>query len=76
MTCLVLNCFSALFYAAFTLNGFDDQERNLTFMKRDSNFYNSNFIPVILSRLSILFINYISRDLDNTKILLYELFVR
>jgi len=30
----------------------------------------------ILRRLSILFINYISRDLDNTKILLYKLFVR
>jgi len=23
------------FYAAFTLNGFDDQERNLTFVKTD-----------------------------------------
>jgi len=30
----------------------------------------------ILSRLSILFINYILRKLDNTKILLYKLFVR
>jgi len=33
-------------------------------------------MPKILSRLSILFINYKSRDLDNTKILLYKLFVR
>jgi len=33
-------------------------------------------MPAILSRLSILFINYISCDLDNTKILLYKLFVR
>jgi len=33
-------------------------------------------MPAILSRLSILFINYISRDLDNTKILLYKLFIR
>jgi len=33
-------------------------------------------MSTILSRLSILFINYISRDLDNTKILLYKLFVR
>jgi len=32
-------------------------------------------MPAILSRLSILFINYISRDLDNTKILLYKIFV-
>jgi len=39
-------------------------------------FVNSNFIPTILSRLSILLISYISRDLDNTKILLYKLFVR
>jgi len=34
-------------------------------------------MPAILSRLSILFKNYIlSRDLKNTKILLYKLFVR
>jgi len=33
-------------------------------------------MPVILSRRSILFINYISRDFDNMKILLYKLFVR
>jgi len=32
-------------------------------------------MPAILSRLSILF-SYISRDLDNTKILLYKLSVR
>jgi len=31
---------------------------------------------VILSKLSILFIKYISRDLDNIKILLYKIFVR
>jgi len=30
----------------------------------------------VLSRLSILFINYILRALDNTEILLYKLFVR
>jgi len=33
-------------------------------------------MPAILSRLSIIFINYLSRDLKNTKILLYKLFVR
>jgi len=33
-------------------------------------------MPAILSKFSILFISYISRDLDNTKILLYKLFVR
>jgi len=31
---------------------------------------------VMLSRLYVLFVNYISRDLDNTKILLYKLFFR
>jgi len=33
-------------------------------------------MPVILSRLSNLFINYIFRDIDNTKVVLYKLFVR
>jgi len=33
-------------------------------------------MSVILSRLSILFINYIMRDLADTKILLYKLFIR
>jgi len=33
-------------------------------------------MSAILSRLSILFINYISRDLNNTKILLNKLFVQ
>jgi len=33
-------------------------------------------MPAILSRLSILFINYISLDFDNIKILLNKLFVR
>jgi len=32
-------------------------------------------MPAILSRLSIFFINDLSRDLDYTKILLYNLFV-
>jgi len=32
-------------------------------------------MPAVLSRLSILFTNYIFRDLDNTNILLYKLFV-
>jgi len=33
-------------------------------------------MPAILRRLSILFRNHISRELDNAKILLYKLFVR
>jgi len=32
-------------------------------------------MPAILSRLSMLFINSILRELDNTKIVLYKLFV-
>jgi len=48
----------------FTLNGFDDQERNLIFVKTDFQVLNSNFIPTILNRLSILFITYLSRDID------------
>jgi len=45
-------------YAVFTLNSFDYQERNLTFVKRKqiSKFHNPNFMPAILSRLSILFL--------------------
>jgi len=33
-------------------------------------------MPAILSRRSFLFINYMLRDLDNTKTLLYKHFVR
>jgi len=33
-------------------------------------------MPAVLSRLSFIFINYISRDLDNAKIRLHKLFVR
>jgi len=33
-------------------------------------------MPAILIRHSILFLNYISRDFDNTKVLLYKLFIR
>jgi len=33
-------------------------------------------MPAILSRLSIPFINYTLCDLDNTKLLLYKLFIR
>jgi len=53
-------------YAMFTLNGFN-QERNLTFVKTDFHVLKSNFMPAILSRLSILFINYVLHDLDTQK---------
>jgi len=40
------------FYAALTLNGFHDQERDLTYLwKRIFKFRNSNFMPTVLSRL-------------------------
>jgi len=58
--------------AAFTLNGFDNQERNLTFVKTDFQLLKFKFHACNLNRLYILFINYISRDLDKTKILLYK----
>jgi len=38
------------------LNGFDDQERNLTFVKTDFQVLNSNLMTAILSKLSIFFI--------------------
>jgi len=57
--------------AAFTLNGFDDQERNLTFVKTDFQvlklkFYSYNFKKAF----------YPLHKLDKTKVLLYKLFVR
>jgi len=66
---------------AFTHNGFDDQERNLTFIKMDFQVLKLKFHVCILSCIyvciSILFINQVaSRDLNNTKIILYKFFVR
>jgi len=45
-------------------------------VKTDFPLSKPNFIPAISSRLSILFINNILRDLDKAKIHLYKLFVR
>jgi len=60
-------------YAAFTLNGFDDQERNLTFVKTVFQVLKFKFFMlVILSKLSILFISYISRDLGNINRLIQD----
>jgi len=36
-------------YFAFTLNDFDDLERNLTFVKTDFQVLKLNFIPEILA---------------------------
>jgi len=64
--------------AAFTLNGFDDQERNLTFAKTDFQVLKLKFRACNFKQTfySLHKPQYISRDLDNTKILLYKLFVR
>jgi len=67
--------------AVFILNGFDDQERNLTLVKTDfqipdfqiskHKFHACNFKQAFNPLHKP-----ISRDLDNTKILLFKLFVR
>jgi len=62
--------------AAFTLNSFDDQERNLTFVKTNFQVLKLKFHTCNFIQASILFINYTSCDPDNTNILLYKLFVR
>jgi len=41
----------SLTYVAFTLNGFDDQKRNQTFVKTDFQDLNSNFVPAIFKQL-------------------------
>jgi len=62
--------------AAFTLNGFDNQEWNLTFVKTNFQVLKLKLHACNVKQASILFINYILRDLDDTKIILYKLFVR
>jgi len=59
--------------AAFTLYGIDDQERKLTFVKIDFHvfklkFYACNFKQPLYPLILL--------ELENTKILLYKLFVR
>jgi len=54
-------------YAAFTLNGFNDEKRNLTFVKTDFQVLIVKFYTCNFNRLFLFFINYILRDLDNTK---------
>jgi len=47
-------------YVAFTLNGFDDQERNLTFGKTEIQVLKLKFHACNFSSLSISFKNYYS----------------
>jgi len=47
--------FVSLAYAAFALNGFDDQIRNLTFVKTDFQVLKLKFHTCNFSRLYILF---------------------
>jgi len=56
--------------AAFTLNGFDDQERNLTFVKTNFQNFKLKFHACNYKQAFYPLHNYISCDLDNTKILL------
>jgi len=51
----------------FTLNRFDSQERNTTFVKPDFQVSKLNFHACNFKQASFLFINYKSFDLDNTK---------
>jgi len=53
--------------AVFTLNGFDDQKRNLTFVKTDFQVSKLNFPACNFKQASFLVINYKSFDFDNTK---------
>jgi len=62
--------YSLLFHQLNAVFGFDDQERNLTFVETNFLVLKLKFYTYNFRRFSILFINYISRDLDNTKILL------
>jgi len=61
-------------YSTFTLSGFNDQERNLTIVKTDFKVIKLKFHACNFNRFSNLFINYMSRDLDNTKIYFYVSF--
>jgi len=51
------------------------QERNLMFMKTDFQVLKLKFHAFSFKQLPILFINYTSRDFDNTKILVCTVFV-
>jgi len=61
---------------AFTLNGFDDQERYFTFVKANFCVSKLKFHACSFKQAFIFFINYILRNLENTKILLHKLSVR
>jgi len=72
--------YSEVSYAAFTLIGFDDQERNLTFVKTDLKILELKFHTCSFKQafylLHKMILHKISRDFDNTKILLNKFFVR
>jgi len=61
----------------FTLNGFDDQERNLTFVKTDFQILKFKFHACNFKQAFYSFYKLYNKlhDLDNTKILLYKLFL-
>jgi len=59
-----------------TLIGFDDQERNLTFVKTYFQISKLIFHACNFKQAFFLFINHTLRDLDKAKILLFKLFFR
>jgi len=62
--------------AAFTLNGFDDQEWNLTFVKADFQVLKLKFLACNFKQAFYSLHKPILRGRDNTTILLYKLFFR
>jgi len=63
--------------AAFTLNGFDDQGRSLTFVKASFQVLKLKFyVCNIKQAFYPLYKLYISRNLDSMKILLFKLVIR
>jgi len=63
--------------AAFTLSGFDDQERNLAFVKTAFQVLKLKFLALLYeASFFIHFRNKILRELDNKKVLFQKFFVR
>jgi len=62
--------------AAFTHNSFDDQERNLTFVKTDFEVLKLKFHACSFNQTFYSLQNCILRELDKRKILLYKLSIR
>jgi len=62
--------------AAFTLSGFGDQERNLTFVKTAFQVLKLKFLACTMKQAFYHFTNKILREFDNKKVLFKRLSVR